>query len=127
MKKIVSLLLVCILMVGVLASCGNASLAKKINKAAEGDDPMTYEEVKDALKGTVIDGTMNLNGSRNGTLSVIKGVKDQEDMIEAAKKIQDGKSVKGIIVLIVDGNAVAAIEGKLDKDSEKKLQDMLTD
>lgn len=126
MKKIVSLVLVCILMVGVLASCGNASLAKKIEKAAEAGEPMTYEEVKDALKGTVIDGTMEIGGKRQGTLSVINGVKDQEDMVEASKKLADGGSVKGIIVLIVDGNAVAAVEGKLNQDSAKELQSKLT-
>ncbi len=125
MKKILSLVLVCILMVGVLASCGNASLANKIEKAAEKGEPMTYEEVKDALKGTVIDGTMEIAGKRQGTLSVINGVKDQEDMIEVSKKLAEGGSVKGIIVLIIDGNAVAAVQGKLDNDSAEKLQESI--
>ncbi len=119
MKKIVSLLLICILMIGLLASCANASLAKKINKAADENDPMTYEEVLEALGKNVINETMETAGKRNGKLLVLRGVKNDIDYRGAVDKIMSGDSVRGIIVVIENDVAVKAVAGKLNKNSLK--------
>ena len=121
MKKIVSLLLVCILMVGVLSSCGGIFVANKINKAAEAGQPISYEDALDKLGNNVLDLTdVDENGKRNGYLVRINGVKDQEDYVQFINTINSGKSKNGIIVTIADGKATAAESGKLNKSSFNK-------
>ncbi len=75
MKKIVSLVLVCVLMLGVmfaLTSCGSnisEAYAEKINKAADEKKYYTYEDVLDDLGDDAKDATGELFGVRAGIIT----------------------------------------------------------
>ncbi len=123
MKKIISLLLVCILVIGVLSSCGQASLAKKINKACEKGEAMTYAEVKEKLPISAFWYGFNTNtGNENGIFCVVEGVKSLETFENLIKNISAGEIHRGIIVKITNGKAVGAIGGKLDKAAYESLK-----
>jgi hypothetical protein len=120
MKKIVSLVLVCILMVGVLASCGSnisEAYAKKINDAAKAKESLTYEEVMKALGDEAIDITADIPVvGRAGIIIAVKGVTSQEDL---EKLVDEGEEVKGIVITIAAGKATGAKYGEINEDSFK--------
>ena len=118
MKKIISLVLVAVLMVLALASCSNISqsYADKINKAAENDKHYTYEDVKKDLGEDVVDITVTVIGSTNGTLIAVKGCDSVEDIHE---KIDNDETVKGIVVVILNSKATSASYKELTKDDLK--------
>ena len=118
MKKIISMTLVCVLLLGCVfafASCSNISesYAKKINKAAEADKHYTYEDVKKDLGEDVVDVTVSLLGSTNGILVAVKGVSSLDELED---KLDDGKTVKGIIVTIVNNKATKAVYKEITED-----------
>ena len=120
MKKIVSLIMVCVLMTFVLVSCGSnisESYAKKINDAAKGDKAYTYEEVMADLGDEAIDVTVEVMLlGRTGVIIAVKDVKSREDV---EKLIDEGKDVKGIIITIAADKAISAKYGEINKDSFK--------
>ena len=120
MKKIVSLILVCILMVGVLASCGSnisEAYAKKINDAAKGENAITYDEVIAALGEEAIDITAEIPFvGRAGVIIAVKGVTSQEDL---EKLVDDGEDIQGIVITIAANKATAAKYGEINEDSFK--------
>ena len=119
MKKIVSLALVCVLMVMALASCSNVSesYAEKINKAAEDKEFITYEQVIEDLGDDVADITADIPVlGRGGVVISVKGCDSVED-IQA--KLDDGKTVKGIIVTIAGGKAISANYTEITEDDLK--------
>ena len=106
MKKILSAVLACVLIIGcvlALASCGkiSESYAKKINKAAEADEHYTYDQVKEDLGDNAVDITILKSG-------VIIAVKGCETLDEIEDKLDDGKTVKGIVITVVAGKATSA-------------------
>ncbi|MBQ8690028.1 MAG: hypothetical protein IJ515_06690 [Clostridia bacterium] len=110
MKKIVSALLVCILLVGsvfALASCSNIteSYAEKINEAAKNDEHYTYDEVMEDLGDNAIDITVTVLNSTNGAVIAVKGCETTEEIEE---KLDAGEEVKGITVVIVNNKAISA-------------------
>ena len=109
MKRIVSLALVIVMLVCVLASCGNISesYAEKINKAAENKEHYTYSDVVDDLGGKekVVDLTLTVLGSTNGSVIAVKGCTTWDEIED---KIDDGETVKGIVVVIVNNKAISA-------------------
>ena len=111
MKKILSLALVCVLMVGVLltlASCGNISqsYADKVNKAVEDGEPLTKDEVMKALgDGAVWQG---MGGDALGVIMAVKGCSSMEEIEELVKNKEEADV---IIVAVVDGKAVKAAFG----------------
>ena len=110
MKKIVSALLVCVLLVGsvfALASCSNIteSYAEKINEAAKNDEHYTYDEVMEDLGDNAVDATVTLLNSTNGLIIAVKGCETTEEIKE---KIDAGEEVKGSTVVIVNNKATAA-------------------
>ena len=109
MKKIVSLALVVVMLVCVLASCGNISesYAKKINEAAANKEHYTYSQVIEDLGGKeeVADLTITLLGSTNGTVIAVKGCSNWDEIED---KIDEGETVKGIVVVIVNNKAISA-------------------
>ena len=116
MKKIISMTLVCVLLLGCVfafASCSNISesYAKKINKAAEAGEHYTYEDVKKDLGEDVVDVTML--GSTNGVLVAVKGVSSLDELED---KIDSGETVKGIIVTIVNSKATEAVYKEITED-----------
>ena len=117
MKKIVSLLLALALIVGAmftLASCGkiSESYAKKINKAAEAGENYTYDQVMEDLGDNAVDITLLKTG-------VIVAVKGCETLDEIEDKIDDGKTVKGIVITVVAGKATSATYKEITEDDLK--------
>lgn len=117
MKKILSAVLACVLIIGcvlTLASCGkiSESYAKKINKAAEADEHYTYDQVKEDLGENAVDITILKSG-------VIIAVKGCETLDEIEDKLDDGKTVKGIIVTIVAGKATSATYKEITEEDLK--------
>ncbi len=119
MKRIVSLILVCILMVGVLASCGSnvsESYAKKINDAAKDKKHITYAEVMEDLGEEAISMVIGTEGYESGLIIAVKGVKSKEDL---EKLVDEGDEVKGIVVTIAVGKATGAKYGEINEDTFK--------
>ncbi len=119
MKLIKKLSLVAMLFVAVLslASCTNLEkYADKINKAAEKDEHITYSEVMDKLGDEVMDGTVTLLGSTNGVVIKVKGCANWEE-VEA--KLDEGKTVKGIVITILNNKAMSAEYREITADDAK--------
>ena len=113
MKKVLSFLLVCVLLVS-FVSCGNISesYAKKINKAAEEGEAYTKAEVLEDLG----DEAFEVNLLVGGVIIAVKGCESMEDV---QAKIDDGKTVKGLIVTIVLGKATSAVYKEITEDDLK--------
>ena len=122
MKKIISLALVCVMLMGcvfALASCGNISesYAEKINKAAEKGEHYSYADVKDDLGDNAIDITIGVGDSfKSGVIVAVKGCETVEDV---QAKIDEGKTVKGIVVVIALGKAASASYKEITEDDLK--------
>ena len=117
MKKIISAVLVCVLLVGsifALASCSNISesYAEKINKAAKEGEPLSYDDVVEDLGENAVE----IAVLGNGVVVAVKGCDDVEDIIH---KIDEGETVKGIVVTMVLGKATAAKYKEITKDDLK--------
>ena len=117
MKKILSAVLACVLIIGcvlALASCGkiSESYAKKINKAAEADEHYTYDQVKEDLGENAVDITILKSG-------VIIAVKGCETLDEIEDKLDDGKTVKGIVITVVAGKATSATYKEITEEDLK--------
>ena len=114
MKKIISMVLVCVLLVSsvfALASCGNISesYAKKINKAAEDDKHYTYDQVIKDLGEDAIDITV----LKSGVIIAIKGVSSLDELED---KLDEGKTLKGIVVTVLAGKATKAAYKEITED-----------
>lgn len=105
--RISSLLIAILVCVTLLTSCVSQSYADKINKAAESKKYVTYEEVikKFGEKNITSDATIELLSSRNGLLTIAEGCKTLDEMNQ---KLEAGKKVKVLTILIVDGAATTA-------------------
>lgn len=101
--KIISLTLALVCICGVFAACGNISqsYADKVNKAAEKDEHITYTEVLEDLGEDAIDITL----LKSGVIIAVKGCSTVDDI---KAKLDDGKTVKGIVVTVVGGKAISA-------------------
>ena len=117
MKRVLKLssLLLVLVACFTLASCSkiSESYAEKINKAAEKEDYITYEQVKKALGDDAIFVGVEVLGSANGFVIGVKGCESLDD-IEA--KLEEGKTLKGIIIGIVDSKATGAEYKEITKD-----------
>lgn len=114
MKRSVRLLAVAMALVVLcmaLASCSNISesYAKKINAAAEDGDHYTLSEVKEDLGDEAVEITL-LN---TGVVIAVKGCDSVEDI---KAKLEDGDTVKGIIVTVALGKATAAKYTEITED-----------
>ena len=119
MKLIKKFSLVTLLLVAVLslASCANLEkYADKINKAAEKNEHITYSEVMDKLGDDAIDYTVTVLGSTNGIVIKVKGCANWD---EVKAKLDDGKTVKGIVVTIFNSKATAAEYREITADDAK--------
>ena len=117
MKKIISLALACVLLFGcmlALASCGNISesYAKKINKAAEDGEHYTYDEVVEDLG----DNAIEIAIAKTGVIVAVKGCETVDDV---KAKIDEGKTVKGIVVVVALGKATSASYKEITEDDLK--------
>lgn len=114
MKKTVRLLAVAmalVLLCMALASCSNISesYAKKINKAADDNEPYTLDQVKKDLGDEAVEITF----LETGVVIAVKGCDSIEDIQE---QLKDGKTVKGIIVTVALGKATAAKYTEITED-----------
>lgn len=112
--KILSLVLAIVCLCTALVACGNISqsYADKINEAAEKDEHITYTQVLEDLGENAIDVTF----MKTGIVLAVKGCKTSEDI---KTKLDDGKTVKGIVVTIVSGKAISAEYKEFTKDDIK--------
>ena len=112
--RILAFLLVAVMLVCALASCGNISesYAEKINEAAKAGEHYTYEKVVKDLG----DDAVELAYHESGVVIAVKGCSSIDDI---SKKIDDGETVKGIVVTMVAGKATYAVYKEITKDDLK--------
>lgn len=112
--RIIAIAMVAVMLCMALASCSNISesYAKKINKAAENDEHYTLKEVKEDLG----DEAVELTFLDSGVVIAVKGCDSLDDIED---KIEEGKTVKGIIVTILAGKATAAKYTEITEDDLK--------
>ena len=116
MKRIVSFALVIMLALAMLVSCGSVSesYAKKINKAAEKGEHYTYEQVLEDLGDDAVDATF----LKTGVIIAVKGCDSVEDIEE---KLEDGKTLKGIVVTVAVGKATFAEYKEINEETLKNF------
>ena len=117
MKKIISMALVCVLLMGcvlALASCSNvsASYAEKVQKAADSGEHYTLAQVKEDLGDEAIE--LTLAGS--GAVVAVKGCTSVDQIKE---RIDAGEDVEGIVIVVVLNKAISASYKKI---TEKDLK-----
>ena len=117
MKRIISSMLVVVMllaMVFTLASCSNISesYANKINKAAEEDKHFTKAQVLEDLGDEAFEANFLVG-------SVIVAVAGCDSLEDVQAKIDNGETVKGIIVTIFLDKATHAKYGEI-KESDLK-------
>jgi hypothetical protein len=106
MKKTLKTMILAMILAVCLAftGCGiSQSTVDKINEAAKEGEPMTIEQVKKRLGDDYLEGTLALG---SGVMIYVKGCDDWEDVKE---NLDEGKSMKAVIVTCVGGNAVSAV------------------
>lgn len=106
MKKYLGVALLFVLMLLTLTGCVvSESYADKVNKRAEEEDYLTYEEVIKALKDPTVNATVTTDSSTNGYCTWVRGC---DTMDEAQVKIESGKTVYSLTITFVNSNATAA-------------------
>ena len=112
--KVFALVLVAVVCLSIFTACSNISqaYADKINKAAGRDEHLEYLDVMNDLGDNAIDITVFKTG-------VIIAAQGCESLEELNAKLDEGKTVKGIIVTIVGGKATEAKYKVLTKDDTK--------
>jgi hypothetical protein len=97
-----------------LVSCGkiSESYAKKINAAADKGEHYTYDQVVEDLG----DNAIEIAFLGTGVVIAVKGCESIEDIKD---KIDDGKTVKGIVVTMVAKKAISATYREITKDDLK--------
>ena len=119
MKRILSTLLVCVLLVGCVlsfASCGkiSESYAEKINAAAKDGEHYTYDQVVEDLG----DNAIELAKLESGFIVAVKGC---ESLEEIKDQLEAGKETKGIVVVVFAGKAISA-EYRVITEDDLKLK-----
>ena len=113
MKRILALVLA-LSLVFMLVSCGkiSESYAKKINAAADKGEHYTYDQVVEDLG----DNAIEIAFLGTGVVIAVKGCESVEDIKE---KIEDGKTVKGIVVTMLANKAMSATYKEITEDDLK--------
>ena len=113
MKRILSLVLA-LSLVFMLVSCGNISesYAKKINAAADKGEHYTYDQVVEDLG----DNAIEIAVLGTGVVIAVKGCESVKDIRE---KIDNGETVKGIVVTMLVNKAMSASYREITKDDLK--------
>ena len=108
MKRILSTLIVCALLVGCVlsfASCSkiSESYAEKINKAAEAGEHYTYDQVVEDLGDNAIE--IGFSVVKSGIIIAVKGCESIDDI---KQMIEAGDTIKGIVVVVTLNKAISA-------------------
>ena len=119
MKRILSTLLVCVLLVGCVlsfASCSkiSESYADKVNEAAKAGEPYTYDQVVEDLGDNAIEIAL----LKTGAIVAVKGC---ESLEEIKDQLEAGKEIKGIVVVVAAGKAISA-EYRVITEDDLKLK-----
>ncbi len=114
MVKILSLVLVTVMLVCSLASCGSISesYAEKINKAAENGEHYTYDKVVEDLG----DDAIEIAVFGTGVVIAVKGCESVDDIEE---KLDNGETVKGVVVTMLANKAVSATYKEITEEDLK--------
>ena len=117
MKKIISMVLVCVLLVGsmlALASCSNVSesYAKKVQKAADSGEHYTLAQIKEDLGDEAIELTI----LGNGVVIAVKGCTSVE---EIQAKFESNETVKGVVIGVALNKAISATYKEITEDDLK--------
>lgn len=107
MKKTFKTMLLAMILAVCLAftGCGiSQSTVDKINKASKEGEPMTIEQIKRKLGDDYLDGTLFPGGT--GVMIFVEGCDDWEDVYD---NLNEGKSMKAVIVTCAGGKAVGAV------------------
>ncbi len=111
--KIAALMLVVIMSVALLASCGvSEKTAEKVNKSSKDGEPMSVADLEKLCGG---EATIDLRVLGTGFLVWVNGCKDAEAV---QKMLDDGKTPKALYVSVVGGKAVSAVFQDYDKDKK---------
>lgn len=106
LAKIMTLCLALVMCVSLFAGCSKATkqYADKVNQAAEKGEHLTYTQVLKDLGDEAIDVTL----LKTGFIYAAKGCKTFD---EIQAKIDAGKTVEGITIIITAGKAISASYG----------------
>lgn len=111
--RITALMLVVIMSVALLASCGiSEKTAEKVNQSIKDGNPMTVDELKKTCGG---DATIDARVMGTGFMIWVQGCKNADDV---QKKLDDGKTPKALYVMVVGGKATTAVFQDYDKDKK---------
>ncbi len=113
--RITALMLVVVLSLALLASCGiSEKTAEKVNQAVKDGEAMSVADLKKLCGG---DPTYDLRvvGTGTGFLVWVSGCKTPEDV---QKKLDDGKTPKALYVMVLGGKATTAVFQDYDKDKK---------
>ncbi len=111
--RITALMLVVVLSLALLASCGiSEKTAEKVNQAVKDGEAMSVADLKKLCGG---DPTYDLRVASTGFLVWVSGCKTPEDV---QKKLDDGKTPKALYVMVVVGKVTTAVFQDYDKDKK---------
>ena len=111
--KIAALMLVVIMSVALLASCGiSEKTAEKVNQATKDGEPMSVADLEKLCGG---EATIDLRVLGSGFLVWVSGCKDAEAV---QKKLDESKTPKALYVMVVAGKATTAVYQDYDKDKK---------
>lgn len=113
--KSVLLLVVALMLTLTLTGCGFASKAQKIEENFKDGEEMSLKDIKDKMGDPTIDLTADIIGS-----GVVAWVEGCDDLEEAQKKWDDGKTMDALVVTVV-ANKVIAVKF-IAKASEKDVK-----
>lgn len=116
--KRLSLFAVLLAFVFALAACSNVSqsYADKINEAAEKGEHIAYGQVKEDLGDEAIFYGVEILNNANGVIIAVKGCTSQEQINE---KLDAGKELKGVYIVILNNKAQSAEYRVITKDDTK--------
>lgn len=101
--KITALMLVIVMSIALLASCGvSEKTAEKVNQAVKDGEPMTVDKLKKTCGG---EPTADLRVGSTGFMVWVQGCKNMD---EVQAKRDAGKTLKALYVMVVGGKATSA-------------------
>ena len=105
--KVLALTLVAIMCLAFFAGCGvNENTAERINKAAEEEKYLTYEELVKSYGAPTVDWTASFGDSgKTGFCAWVNGCKTKEDL---QAKQDAGQKLQALYVTFVGGQATSA-------------------